>query len=307
MPSSTTPTSYNGWPAITRANDPRLTVITPVRGRSFRVCAGDVAVVFDWLIRRYHQEVDPIDGGQLDDWSYAYRAVRAGASLSNHASGTAVDLNALKHPFNTSAAKSMTRAQIAACRRLIADSIVDGKPVLRWLEGHDPMHWEINRWSAGGDRTRVAKLAARIRATTTRPTPTQPPQEYIEMQLTDKITTSWGTVTVAEALAAAAEIQYAQTERGAVRLDHLVADLDARLPAEIPVSWGTVPLPQALAAPAELLMAPGLDADGQPLPGGVGAVQTDLAIARILQQIQLLNERLAIILEELATRDEVQR
>ena len=306
MPSSTTPTSYNGWPAITRANDPRLTVITPVRGRSFRVRAGDVAAIFGWLIRRYHREVEPIDVGQLDDWSYNYRAVREGASLSNHASGTAVDLNATKHPFQTTSSRSMTAAQIAACRRLVADSVVDGKPVLRWLEGHDPMHWEITRWSAGGDTTRVAKLAARIRSSLTpAPKPTQPQEN--DMQLTDTIQTSYGTCTVAEALAAAAEIQYAQTERGAVRLDNLVADIDKRLPAEIHVSWGTVPLAQALAAPAELLMAPGLDADGQPLPGGVGAVQTDLAIARILQQLQLLNERLSVILEKLASQDEVQR
>lgn len=155
-------TSYNGWPAIPRANDARLTVITPVPTRSFRVRSGDVAVVFDWLIRRYHAEVERIDIGQLDDWGYAYRDVRGSSSLSNHASGTAVDLNATKHPFRTSASRSMTAAQISTCRGLIADSRVDGKPVLRWLDGHDPMHWEINRWSQGGSPAQVTALAARI-------------------------------------------------------------------------------------------------------------------------------------------------
>lgn len=32
-------------------------------------------------------------------WGYAYRTVRAGSSLSNHASGTAIDLNAPFHPL----------------------------------------------------------------------------------------------------------------------------------------------------------------------------------------------------------------
>ncbi len=175
MATTTTPTSYNGWPAIPSSADPRLTVITPVGGRHFRVRAGDVATIFDWLISRYHAEVEPIDVGQLDDWSYAYRQVRAGASLSNHASGTAVDLNALKHPFNTSAARSMTAVQIARCKQLVADSSIDGQPVLRWLDGHDPMHWEINRWANGGSSERVAALADRLRGHQPTPAPTPTP------------------------------------------------------------------------------------------------------------------------------------
>ena len=162
--------SYNGWPGITSASDPRLTTIEPVPGRKFRVRAGDVATIFDWLIRRFHNEVEPIDTGQLDDWSYAYRKVREGSSLSNHASGTAVDLNATKHPFQTRATSNFTTGQIAAIRRILADANRDAQ-VIRWLDGHDPMHFEINYMSRGGSPERVAALAARILGPATPPPP----------------------------------------------------------------------------------------------------------------------------------------
>ena len=163
--------SYNGWPGITSASDPRLTVIEPVPGRKFRVRAGAVATIFTHLIRRYHNEVEPIDRGQLDDWGYAYRAVRGSTTLSNHASGTGVDLNATKHPFRTSASQNMTPGQIAACRKLVADFA----PVIRWIEGSDPMHWEINYASRGGTVGNVEALARRLKAGEANPRPTPPP------------------------------------------------------------------------------------------------------------------------------------
>ena len=157
-------TSYNGWPGIPSASDPRLAVIEPVPNRKFRLRAGDVAVIFDNLIRRFHAEVEPIDVGVLDDWSYAYRPVRGGSSLSNHASGTAVDLNATKHPFNTRATSNFTPGQIASIRRILADLNRDAE-VIRWLDGHDPMHFEVNYVSRGGTAANVSKLAQRLAGT----------------------------------------------------------------------------------------------------------------------------------------------
>lgn len=161
--------SYNGWPGVKSASG--LATIEPVPGRKFRVRAGDVATIFTHLIRRYHNEVEPIDQGQLDDWGYAYRAVRGSASLSNHASGTAVDLNATKHPFRTSASQNMTPGQITACRKIVADFA----PVIRWIEGSDPMHWEINYMSRGGTVGNAADLARRLKAGEANPQPTPPP------------------------------------------------------------------------------------------------------------------------------------
>lgn len=172
--------SYNGWPGIESATDPRLTVVEPIPGRKFRVRAGDVATIFNWLIKRFHEEVEPIDTGVLDDWSYAYRKVREGSSLSNHASGTAVDLNATKHPFQTRATSNFTTGQIAAIRAILDEAKVNGQEVLRWLDGHDPMHFEINYISRGGTVANVAALAARIQAPTVPAVPTVPLSQTFE-------------------------------------------------------------------------------------------------------------------------------
>lgn len=167
-------TSYNGWPGIPSPSDPRLTVIEPVPGRKFRVRKGAVATVFDWLIRRFHHEVEPIDTGVLDDWSYNYRKVVGGSSLSNHASATAVDLNATRHPFNTRATSNFTASQITAIRRILADARVNGQDVIRWLDVHDPMHFEVNYTSRGGSVANVEALAARIVGAATVPAPIDP-------------------------------------------------------------------------------------------------------------------------------------
>ena len=168
-------TSYNGWPAIPSSSDPRLAVIEPVPGRKFRVRAGAVGTVFQHLIRDFHDQVEPItEGPVLDDWSYAYRKVTNGSSFSNHSSGTAVDLNADDHPYGTSAARNFTAQQIATINRLLDDKYsVGGKRVVRWLDGHDPMHFEINYMNRGGSPNEVAALAAALEGAA--PVPPVPP------------------------------------------------------------------------------------------------------------------------------------
>jgi hypothetical protein len=48
----------------------------------------------------FHELIEPIDEGTFDDWGYAYRMVRGNPTkLSCHSSGTAIDLNATKHPL----------------------------------------------------------------------------------------------------------------------------------------------------------------------------------------------------------------
>jgi hypothetical protein len=48
----------------------------------------------------FHTLIEPIDEGTFDDWGYAFRMVRGSTDrLSCHSSGTAIDLNATKHPL----------------------------------------------------------------------------------------------------------------------------------------------------------------------------------------------------------------
>jgi hypothetical protein len=109
-------TSQNGWPASPNPSDLDLVWIT-VAGRRFRVVRV-AAPLFRYAIRRWHRRVNPIDVGPLDDWSYAYRPIRGSTSgtLSNHSSGTAVDLDATRFPMGT---RRMTWRQRRAVRRIV--------------------------------------------------------------------------------------------------------------------------------------------------------------------------------------------
>lgn len=159
-------TSYNGWPVITPSTHPSLVVIEPVASVRLRV-ERDCAPIFAELARRWHALVEPIDQGVIDDWGYAYRTTTGASSWSCHASGTAVDINATKHPWQTTATRTFTAGQIAAMRRILADL-----PVLKWLDGHDPMHVEIRK---GVTRAEVQALAAKLAGLTPSPPDALPP------------------------------------------------------------------------------------------------------------------------------------
>ena len=153
--------SYNGWEAISNSGSNLLTVIEPVPGRKFRVRAGDVASLLNWVIIKFHKHVEPIDQGVLDDWGWAYRKTTGGGSISNHASGTAVDINATRHPYGTKATKNFTADQIRAIEALLSVVNKDAE-VVRWLRDHDPMHFEINYQNRGGTPANVAAAVRRL-------------------------------------------------------------------------------------------------------------------------------------------------
>ena len=93
-------TSYNGWPA---SKDQAEIGVKPfkVEGTNLKLrCAEKVAPLLVNFAKEFNELIEPIDGGTFDDWGYAYRDVRGVVGkLSNHASGTAIDLNAKKHPL----------------------------------------------------------------------------------------------------------------------------------------------------------------------------------------------------------------
>jgi len=93
-------TSYNGWPA---SKDPAEIGIksyaVPGTNRKLR-CAEAVAPLLIGFDAEFHALIEPIDEGGLDEWGYCFRDVRnVPGKLSNHASATAIDLNATKHPL----------------------------------------------------------------------------------------------------------------------------------------------------------------------------------------------------------------
>jgi hypothetical protein len=63
-------------------------------------CAKAVAPLLVGFAAEFHELIEPIDEGTLDDWGYCFRQVRGSTdNLSNHSSGTAIDLNATQHPL----------------------------------------------------------------------------------------------------------------------------------------------------------------------------------------------------------------
>lgn len=106
--------SQNGWTVIASGTDARLRALPWITGR---VLAGDVWTVLDYVARRFNAEVEPVTPGW--SWGYAYRSIRGQTSgYSNHASGTAIDLNAPLHPLG--AVGTFTAAQAAAVRAIAA-------------------------------------------------------------------------------------------------------------------------------------------------------------------------------------------
>lgn len=92
--------SYNGYPASKDRAEIAIKSY-PIKGTSIKIaCAEVVAPLLVGFCQEFHELIEPIDGEALDDWGYAFRMVRGSTDkLSNHSSGTAVDLNATKHPL----------------------------------------------------------------------------------------------------------------------------------------------------------------------------------------------------------------
>lgn len=94
--------SQNGWPA---SDEPRTIGVESylIPGTKTKIrCSKKVAPLLINFCAEFNAEIEPIEGGALDDWGYNYRVIRGSkdpGNLSNHASGTAVDLNAQKHPL----------------------------------------------------------------------------------------------------------------------------------------------------------------------------------------------------------------
>jgi hypothetical protein len=93
-------TSYNGYPASKDPNEIGIKSY-PVAGTDRKLkCVSSVGPLLAAFAAEFHELIEPIDEGGLDDWGYAFRMVRGTTDkLSCHSSGTAIDLNATKHPL----------------------------------------------------------------------------------------------------------------------------------------------------------------------------------------------------------------
>ena len=137
-------TSQNGWPALA-ADSPYLhTWVIPAKtgAISIRLRNGSAGFLLAHFLLWWAERLEPLRGKVLDDWGYAYRAVRGyETTLSNHSSGTAADANATRWPLGTEHMSATMKFRIRFRLKLY-------RGCLRWGGDYsgrkDQMHTEVN-------------------------------------------------------------------------------------------------------------------------------------------------------------------
>ena len=142
-------------------------------GHSFPsgVRGDQVHTILGYVARRFHSEVEALVTPGC--WGYNYRVISGSTSLSNYASGTAIECNAPRHPLGASGTFSSTRVS------RIHSIVRSCNGVVRWgwrllgSQGRDALR-EIN--VRPGD-SRIAPLIAEIGGATPAPTVAWPTVE----------------------------------------------------------------------------------------------------------------------------------
>jgi len=148
-----TATSYNGWPA---SKDPESIRIKSyaIKGSHVKLrCAYFAAPLLVAFAEQFNELIEPLDVGG-DDWGFCYREVRGvPGKLSNHSSGTAIDLNASKHPLG--------KAGTFPAEKVPMILALTKKYGLAWGGSYkhrvDEMHWELAL-----DSVKAAKLIEKL-------------------------------------------------------------------------------------------------------------------------------------------------
>ncbi|TDV55149.1 M15 family metallopeptidase [Actinophytocola oryzae] len=151
-------TSQNGWPV----NPALKTRTVPGSSRRMTMADGPAGDLLNHVAGQLSQRVESFDlkgppGEELDDGGHNDRSIRGSTAISNHASGTAFDMNSARHVLGASG--TFTPAQVNEIHTILGE--VDG--VVRWGGDYsgrlDEMHFEIN-----GSQADVSRVWDRIRA-----------------------------------------------------------------------------------------------------------------------------------------------
>lgn len=138
--------SYNGWTASRNPTDFGGLTKLIIAGEEFApgIRSGDVFTVFQYYFTQMHERVEPIvkaDWHQADDWGFSFRQNRNANNLSCHASATAGDYNATRHPNGKRG--TFTNEQVKEIHK-IGDEVQN---VVLWggdfIGTADEMHHEI--------------------------------------------------------------------------------------------------------------------------------------------------------------------
>jgi hypothetical protein len=145
-------TSQNGFPALTTGSNYIHNWKVPGTGRTFNLRSGSAGFLLAYVASWYNDNIRRIGLGIWDDWGWAFREIRDATDLSNHASGTAIDIDATKHPLGVAGTFLFT--VLYKGRREIAKRVINRflknrmGGTVRWGENYsgrkDGMHFEID-------------------------------------------------------------------------------------------------------------------------------------------------------------------
>ena len=156
--------SQNGYPVIFSVSGTKNYKLpfkyNRFNERNVRLRGGnsDSAIVLAHFALKFFETIEK-PSGTFDLWGWAVRDIRGDDDTSNHASATAIDVNATQHPIGVSG--TFTPKQRRKIRRALRNQY---NGVIRWGGDYsgrkDEMHFEIN---ASGRK--VARVANRLRKT----------------------------------------------------------------------------------------------------------------------------------------------
>lgn len=147
-------TSMNGWTASTNPNDINVHRYKIPHTRSSLTMRKGVAVILTNVASDFNRYVSAIDGRLLDDWGYVFKRIEGSTLISNHSSGTAIDLNATQFPMGL---LRMTHRQRDECLRIVRkfEIVTWGG---EWVSTRpDEMHWEISQHVTREDVRRITR------------------------------------------------------------------------------------------------------------------------------------------------------
>jgi hypothetical protein len=150
---TTIATSQNDWPVLQPGSTTLHTWVIPARNGHVRITLrnGSAGFLLAHFLLWFAETIEPLAGKVADDWGHAVRAIRGQLTgFSNHASGTAADHNATKHPLGVRG--TFKRWQVARIKlRLVLyrGCIRSG---IFYVNRPDEMHEEINRDLAACER-----------------------------------------------------------------------------------------------------------------------------------------------------------
>jgi len=159
--------SANGLNVIFTSGDPRLRKWYFPEGHGITrhekwlyLRDGSIGFVLMHFFLWFHETIERIDTQrQWDEWGWAVRPIRGQTSgYSNHASGSAGDLNATVHPRGVSIWKTFKKWQIVAIHKWM--KTVKYRGVLTWggdWSTPDGMHTEITEGKSISQVERVAR------------------------------------------------------------------------------------------------------------------------------------------------------